>query len=148
MNYNDISDDAEAKALAYITRYLDKNKDYDTTLAGHTKKYKEQFDRVSIELGENPSRETKDTEQRIKEFYSDPDDPGLIENYFQFGRYLLICSSQPGTQPANLQGIWNPNARQYPAWDSKYTTNINVEMNYWAAEVANLSECTTRLSRW
>ena len=141
VNYNDISDDAEAKALAYITRYLDKNKDYDTTLAGHTKKYKEQFDRVSIELGENPSRETKDTEQRIKEFYSDPDDPGLIENYFQFGRYLLICSSQPGTQPANLQGIWNPNARQYPAWDSKYTTNINVEMNYWAAEVANLSEC-------
>lgn len=141
VNYNDISDDAEAKALAYITLYLDKNKDYDTTLAGHTKKYKEQFDRVSIELGENPSRETKDTEQRIKEFYSDPDDPGLIENYFQFGRYLLICSSQPGTQPANLQGIWNPNARQYPAWDSKYTTNINVEMNYWAAEVANLSEC-------
>ena len=61
--------------------------------------------------------------------------------YFQFGRYLLICSSQPGTQPANLQGIWNPDAGQYPAWDSKYTTNINVEMNYWPAEVTNLSEC-------
>lgn len=64
-----------------------------------------------------------------------------MANYFQFGRYLLISSSQPGTQPANLQGIWNPNARQYPAWDSKYTSNINVEMNYWPAEVANLSEC-------
>ena len=61
--------------------------------------------------------------------------------YFQFGRYLLISSSQPGTQPANLQGIWNPNAGQYPAWDSKYTANINVEMNYWPAEVTNLSEC-------
>ena len=64
-----------------------------------------------------------------------------MSTYFQFGRYLLIASSQPGTQPANLQGIWNPNAGQYPAWDSKYTTNINVEMNYWPAEVTNLSEC-------
>ena len=141
VNYNDISDDAEAKALAYITRYLDKNKDYDTTLAGHTKKYKEQFDRVSIELGENPSRETKRHRTAHQRILLRPRRPRLIENYFQFGRYLLICSSQPGTQPANLQGIWNPNARQYPAWDSKYTTNINVEMNYWAAEVANLSEC-------
>lgn len=141
IDYKDISGDAEAKALAYMTDYLAKNKDYDATLAAHTAKYKEQFDRVSIDLGSNTAREAKDTEQRIKEFYSDDNDPGLVENYFQFGRYLLMCSSQPGTQPANLQGIWNPNARQYPAWDSKYTTNINVEMNYWAAEVANLTEC-------
>ena len=68
-------------------------------------------------------------------------DPSLVAMYFQFGRYLLISSSQPGSQPANLQGIWNPDGRQYPAWDSKYTTNINVEMNYWPAEVTNLSEC-------
>jgi hypothetical protein len=141
VNYNDVSGDAEAKALAYMTAYLYKNKDYATSEADHTEKYKEQFDRVSIDLGENDTRYKKDTEQRIKDFYTYADDPGLIANYFQFGRYLLICSSQPGTQPANLQGLWNPNSRQYPAWDSKYTTNINVEMNYWPAEVTNLSEC-------
>lgn len=139
--YDNISGDAEAKALAYITDYLAKDKDYSTTLADHTQKYREQFDRVSIELGENPEKANKDTEQRIKEFYTDGNDPQLVANYFQFGRYLLISSSQPGTQPANLQGIWNPNARQYPAWDSKYTSNINVEMNYWPAEVTNLTEC-------
>ena len=141
VNYDDISGDAEAKALGYITNYLEKNKDYATTEADHTAKYKEQFDRVSLDLGENAAQYVKDTEQRIKDFYTYADDPGLVANYFQFGRYLLISSSQPGTQPANLQGIWNPNARQYPAWDSKYTSNINVEMNYWAAEVANLAEC-------
>ncbi len=141
INYADISGDAEVKALSYITSYLEKNKDYTTTLSDHTEKYQEQFERVSLDLGENPTQEIKNTEQRIKEFYTDGNDPGLISNYFQFGRYLLICSSQPGSQPANLQGIWNPNARQYPAWDSKYTANINVEMNYWAAEVANLAEC-------
>lgn len=139
--YDDISGDAEAKALSYINDYIAKNKDYATTLSDHTKKYQEQFDRVSLDLGENPEQEAKDTETRIKEFNSNGNDPGIVSNYFQFGRYLLISSSQPGTQPANLQGIWNPNARQYPAWDSKYTANINVEMNYWAAEVANLSEC-------
>lgn len=141
VNFDDISEDAEAKARGYITKYLDKAKSYETALADHVTKYKKQFDRVSIELGSNEEQEKKDTETRIKEFRSTASDPGLVENYFQFGRYLLICSSQPGTQPANLQGIWNPNARQYPAWDSKYTTNINVEMNYWPAEVTNLAEC-------
>src|SRR5690606_40013676 len=66
------------------------------------------------------------------------DDPHLAMLYFQFGRYLLICSSQPGTQPANLQGIWNPHTN--PPWDSKYTVNINTEMNYWPAEITQLSE--------
>ena len=142
VNYDDISANAEAKALGYMTTYLDKQKDYATTLAEHTAKYQEQFNRVSLELGTNSEREQKDTETRIKEFRSvGGNDPGLIANYFQFGRYLLISSSQPGTQPANLQGIWNPNARQYPAWDSKYTSNINIEMNYWPAEVTNLEEC-------
>lgn len=141
VRYDDISGDAEAKALSYITDYLAKNDDYSQALDRHVEKYQAQFGRVNLDLGENPDKEVKDTEKRIKEFYTDGDDPGLVANYFQFGRYLLICSSQPGTQPANLQGIWNPNARQYPAWDSKYTANINVEMNYWAAEVANLSEC-------
>lgn len=141
VNYNDISADAEAKALAYIKAYMDKGKSYESTLADHTAKYQEQFNRVALDLGSNGAQEVKDTETRIKEFRSASSDPGLVSNYFQFGRYLLISSSQPGTQPANLQGIWNPNARQYPAWDSKYTSNINVEMNYWPAEVANLTEC-------
>ncbi len=141
VNYDDISGDAEAKALAYITDYMGKNKSYEATLASHVEKYGEQFNRVSLDLGANQAQEVKDTETRIKEFRSTSLDPGLVSNYFQFGRYLLISSSQPGTQPANLQGIWNPNARQYPAWDSKYTSNINVEMNYWPAEVTNLSEC-------
>lgn len=141
VNYGDISADASAKALAYITDYLKKNSKYDTALAEHVAKYSEQFNRVSLDLGTNKEQEMKETDQRIKDFYTNGDDPGLIANYFQFGRYLLICSSQPGTQPANLQGLWNPNARQYPAWDSKYTTNINVEMNYWPAEVTNLAEC-------
>lgn len=141
VNYEDISADAEKKALAYITDYVNKGKDYDSTLADHVEKYQEQFNRVSLDLGANAIQEVKDTETRIKEFRSVGNDPGLVSNYFQFGRYLLISSSQPGTQPANLQGIWNPNARQYPAWDSKYTSNINVEMNYWPAEVTNLTEC-------
>ena len=141
VNYDDISANAEAKALAYITDYVNKNKNYDSTLTDHASKYQEQFNRVTLDLGYNAAQEVKDTETRIKEFRSTESDPGLVSNYFQFGRYLLISSSQPGTQPANLQGIWNPNARQYPAWDSKYTSNINVEMNYWPAEVANLAEC-------
>lgn len=139
--YDDISGDAEAKALAHLDAWLEKGADYESAYTAHTRKYSSQFDRVSLYLGDNPERNDKDTEQRIKDFYKDSNDPLLLANYFQFGRYLLICSSQPGTQPANLQGLWNPNARQYPAWDSKYTTNINVEMNYWPAEVTNLAEC-------
>ena len=95
---------------------------------------------MSIDLGHNKAQEAKDTKTRIRE-YGQSEDPSLAALYFQFGRYLLISSSWPGTQPANLQGIWNPDARFYPAWDSKYTSNINVEMNYWPAEVCNLSEC-------
>lgn len=97
INYNDISGDAEVKALAYMNEYIGKNKSYDTALADHAKKYQEQFGRVSLDLGENPDQETKDTEQRIKDFYTYANDPGLVANYFRFGRYLLISSSQPGT---------------------------------------------------
>ena len=138
--YNDVSGDASATALSYLQSYENSQKNYATTLADHESVYKEQFDRVDLTLEGNATQEAKDTEQRIKEFHK-TSDPQLAANYFQFGRYLLISSSQPGTQPANLQGIWNPDARQYPAWDSKYTSNINVEMNYWPAEVTNLAEC-------
>lgn len=137
VSYNDVSGDAKAEALAAITAYG--KKAYDVALAEHVTKYQAQFNRVSLNLGTTPQA-AKDTETRIREFATEHD-PALAAMYFQFGRYLLISSSQPGTQPANLQGIWNPDGRQYPAWDSKYTTNINVEMNYWPAEVTNLSEC-------
>lgn len=136
--YDDISGDERSKAEAYIEAFG--NTSYEEALRRHCEAYAEQFNRVSLDLGHNTIQETKDTETRLAEF-SAVSDPSFIALYFQFGRYLLISSSQPGTQPANLQGIWNPCARQYPAWDSKYTVNINAEMNYWPAEPTNLSEC-------
>ena len=139
-HYDDVSGDASATALRYLNGYQSRKKDYSMTLADHEKVYSRQFSRVSLDLGHNEAQEKKDTEQRIRDFHTTTD-PQLAALYFQFGRYLLISSSQPGTEPANLQGIWNPDARQYPAWDSKYTTNINVEMNYWPSEVTNLDEC-------
>ena len=140
VRYDNITGDAEAKALRLLNHYLAKDISYEQSLAAHKSRYQEQFHRVTLDLGHNPEQEQKPTDVRISEF-SENSDPGLAATYFQFGRYLLISSSQKGSQPANLQGIWNPDADQYPAWDSKYTTNINVEMNYWPAEVANLSEC-------
>ena len=135
-NYKDISGNAREQAKKYLSNFT---KNYDQAKQDHIAYYKKQFDRVNINLGES-TQNLKPTDQRIQEF-ANFEDPDLVSTYFQFGRYLLISSSQPGTQPANLQGIWNPNAGQYPAWDSKYTTNINVEMNYWPAEVTNLREC-------
>jgi alpha-L-fucosidase 2 len=135
-NYKDISGDAEKQAKEYLSKF---SKKYEKAKADHIAAYQKQFNRVQLNLGQS-DQILKPTDQRIAEF-SKKDDPALTAMYFQFGRYLLISSSQPGTQPANLQGIWNPSAGQYPAWDSKYTTNINVEMNYWPAEVTNLSEC-------
>ena len=88
-------------------------------------------------LGITPAAELSTLERLVR---SDKgDDPHLMALYFQYGRYLLIASSRPGAQPANLQGIWNDRLR--PPWDSKWTTNINTEMNYWPAELTNLSEC-------
>ncbi len=141
--YDDIGGDAELRAKRPVDRFMAAGNAPDGYAAArdrHTSAYRGYFDRVSLDLGHNPVQEAKPTDRRIAEF-AESHDPGLAADYFQFGRYLLICSSLPGTQPANLQGIWNPDAGQYPAWDSKYTTNINVEMNYWPAEVANLSEC-------
>lgn len=138
VNYKDISGNAEQRAKAYLDKF---SKTYAQAKADHVAFYQNQFHRVSLDLGETDIEQLKKpTDQRIEEF-SRVNDPSLAATYFQFGRYLLISSSQPGTQPANLQGIWNPDAGAYPAWDSKYTTNINVEMNYWPAEVTNLSEC-------
>ncbi len=136
VSYDDISGDGRTKALATLNAFG--NRSFDDALAENIREYQKQFGRVSLDLGTTPQAD-KDTETRIREFAT-ADDPDLVSTYFQFGRYLLIASSQPGTQPANLQGIWNPDERFYPAWDSKYTTNINLEMNYWPADPTNLGE--------
>ncbi|GAA4159567.1 glycoside hydrolase family 95 protein [Chryseobacterium ginsenosidimutans] len=132
--YNDISGNPDAKVSEYLQSVL--NKKYDIELKAHIEKYQKYFKRVSLDLG-TTEQAKKTTDVRIKEFATSKD-PDLVALYFQFGRYLLISSSQQGTQPANLQGIWNYQLN--PAWDSKYTVNINTEMNYWPAENTNLSE--------
>ncbi|KRE69831.1 glycoside hydrolase family 95 protein [Paenibacillus sp. Soil750] len=103
----------------------------------HVNDYRSLFDRVNIQLGKTISPADMPTDQRISEFGAQ--DPGLVELLFQYGRYLMIASSREGTQPANLQGIWNKETR--PPWSSNYTLNINTEMNYWLAETCNLPEC-------
>ena len=108
----------------------------------HEREYRRLFDRVDFRLGgtdEDPALSRLPTDQRLARLKSGQKDPALETLYFQFGRYLLISSSRPGCLPANLQGIWN--GEMLPPWDSKYTININAEMNYWPAEVCNLSEC-------
>jgi alpha-L-fucosidase 2 len=104
--------------------------------ARHVADHRFLFRRVALRLGSAPS--ALPTDERLRAFSSSPD-PGLLALYFHYGRYLLIASSRPGTQPANLQGIWNPLVR--PPWSSNWTANINVQMNYWPAETCNLSEC-------
>ena len=132
--YNDISGDATGKATALLRRGMATS--YDAALKSHVAAYRKYFDRVTLSLGQTDSiRNT--TRQRIVDF-SKGNDPQLVTTYFQFGRYLLISGSFPGSQPLSLQGKWNDKMK--PAWDSKYTININTEMNYWPAEVTNLSE--------
>ncbi|RAV98209.1 glycoside hydrolase family 95 protein [Pseudochryseolinea flava] len=133
-SYNNVSGDQLKKATDYISSATQKK--YSDLKYSHIKYYKKFYDRVSLSLGSSePAR--KPTNIQLEEF-KDTEDPTLVALYYQFGRYLLICSSQPGTQPANLQGKWNNSLS--PPWDSKYTININTEMNYWPAEVTNLSE--------
>lgn len=139
VNYQDISGDAMKRATQYLNEaeFKFKNRqDTEQQLQLHVKAYQQYFNRVSLDLGTNDFA-MEPTDQRIREF-PHRYDPAMVALYFQFGRYLLISSSQPGTQAANLQGIWN--ASSQPAWDSKYTLNINAQMNYWPAEVTNLSE--------
>ncbi len=113
------------------------DKPYAALLQAHLDDYQPLFRRVELDLG-SLGKEHLSTDQRIREFQADPD-PALVSLLFQYGRYLLIASSRPGTQPANLQGIWNDMVR--PPWSSNWTLNINTQMNYWPAEVANLAEC-------
>ncbi|MDZ4800681.1 MAG: glycoside hydrolase N-terminal domain-containing protein [Bryobacteraceae bacterium] len=104
----------------------------------HIADHQRLFRRVQLNLGAPSDAQNIPTDERLKRIQSGASDPGLEALYFQFGRYLLIASSRPGSLPANLQGIWNDSLS--PSWDSKYTININTEMNYWPAEACNLSE--------
>ena len=112
------------------------SRQYNRLLAAHLADHRSLFRRVDIKLGGTAS--TLPTDERLKRVQSGESDTDLEALYFQYGRYLLIASSRPGTMPANLQGIWND--KLSPPWDSKYTININTEMNYWPAESCNLSE--------
>jgi alpha-L-fucosidase 2 len=135
VNYNDTGGDPQAKVKKNIEEA--EKKTFDNILACHIQAYQQMFNRVSLDLGTTDAAKLP-TDERLKNFAQN-NDPQLAALYFQFGRYLLISSSRPGTQPANLQGLWNESID--PPWSSKYTVNINTEMNYWPAEPTNLSEC-------
>ena len=133
VNYKDISGNPVLKNNQ--TMSLLKGKNYKILLKRHLQKYQEQYDRVSLTLPKSENSELE-TDKRLAKF--DCKDLDMVSLMMQYGRYLLISSSQPGGQPANLQGVWN-NKMDAP-WDSKYTININAEMNYWPALVGNLAE--------
>jgi alpha-L-fucosidase 2 len=117
---------------------------YPALRARHLADYRRLFDRVAIDLGAATAQSALPTDERIARFANDAD-PSLAALYFQYARYLMIAGSRPGSQPLNLQGIWNDQV--IPPWACGYTTNINLEMNYWPVEVCNLSECFEPLGR-
>jgi len=137
--FDDVSGDPEALVAARLDAAG--RKGFDALRADHIAAHKALFDRFDIELGPSPAVDLP-TGTRIAQF-AETDDPEFAALYVQYGRYLTICSSRPGTQPANLQGIWNKEIR--PPWGSKLTTNINAEMNYWLADAANLAPCVEPL---
>jgi alpha-L-fucosidase 2 len=141
VNYRDVSADPIARVEKVLRDVAGRS--YEQIKADHIAEHRSWFRRVSLRIG-NVSPPALPTDERIRRFAANPD-PGLAALYYQFGRYLLIASSRPGTQAANLQGIWNDNPN--PWWDSKYTININLPMNYWPAESTNLSELTEPLTR-
>jgi alpha-L-fucosidase 2 len=132
-NFKDVSGDAEALSqLAAASA-----KSYAALRAAHVAEHQRLFRRVTLDLGTSKAARLP-TDERLLAF-GKGGDPQFAALYFQFGRYLLISSSRPGGQPANLQGLWNHHME--PPWGSKYTININTEMNYWPAETTNLGEC-------
>jgi alpha-L-fucosidase 2 len=132
-NYHDVSANPAAPCISALTSI--KGRSYQQIKATHSKEYQQYFNTFSMDLGKSEN-EKLPTDERLEKFASS-DDPSFVALYLQYGRYLLIASSRPGTRPANLQGIWNDQLN--PPWGSKYTTNINLEMNYWPAEALNLS---------
>ncbi|MFB3902120.1 MAG: glycoside hydrolase N-terminal domain-containing protein [Acidobacteriota bacterium] len=127
---------------ANLVRVLGKS--YDKLLGQHVRDFQALFNRVNLNLGSPSDQSGLPTDERVK-LYANGKDESLAALYFQFGRYLMIAGSRPGTEPLNLQGIWNIHV--LPPWYGAYTININTEMNYWPAEVANLSECHEPLLR-
>jgi len=140
-NYKDTTRDPDALVEAYLNRV--KGKSFAAMRAAHVREHQRLFRRVTLDLGITEAANLP-TDKRPAKFL-EAADPQLAALYFQYGRYLLISSSRPGTQPANLQGLWNESMT--PPWESKYTININTEMNYWPAETTNLSECHEPLLR-
>ncbi|MFT3781070.1 MAG: glycoside hydrolase N-terminal domain-containing protein [Nibricoccus sp.] len=138
-NFKDVSGDPEAAATA--TMQAASSRSYDDLLARHQADHRALFRRAALDLGISPTAQ-EPTDVRMAAA-DKTKDSALAALLFQYGRYLLIASSRPGDQPANLQGIWNDKTN--PSWGSKYTTNINLEMNYWPSEVANLTECNEPL---
>ena len=132
--YRDLGGDENVRASGTLSKAFSKT--WPAIEQAHVAAYRKYFDRVKLDLGITEAAKLP-TDERLRNFHS-TDDPSFAALYFQYGRYLLISSSKPNGQPANLQGIWND--RLYPPWDSKYTININAEMNYWPAEKTNLSE--------
>lgn len=139
VNYHDVSGDADGKNQQLIAAAAGQK--YQTLLKRHIERYQQQYDRVKLNIAGNENAALP-TDQRLDKFYGSKD-MGMVCLLFNFGRYLLISSSQPGGQPTNLQGIWNDKVDA--PWDSKYTININTEMNYWPSEVCNLTETTEPL---
>jgi len=133
-NYKDLTGNENERAKTALDKAY--HRPYARILKAHVTAYRKYFDRVKFDLGVSDAP-NRPTDERLKNF-STTNDPQFVTLYFQFGRYLLISASQPGGQPANLQGIWNNKLN--PPWDSKYTININAEMNYWPAEKTNLAE--------
>lgn len=134
VNYHDVSANESKRAATYLQKAT--RIPYEQALKSHIASYRKQYDRVALTL-ESTGVSALETPVRVQRFM-EGNDMAMAALMFQYGRYLLISSSQPGGQPANLQGIWNHSP--YAPWDSKYTININAEMNYWPAEVTNLSE--------
>lgn len=134
-------EDPQQKLVEKLIAHLDlvMEKDYEKVLLAHIQDYQSLYNRVSLQLKEENSIEALSTDERLLRVKDGCEDIGLSKLLFDYGRYLLISCSRPGTLPANLQGIWNKEL--CPAWDSKYTININTEMNYWPAESCALSEC-------
>jgi len=139
VNYKDVSGNHVERVDKFLNNL--KGKSYQEIYQASVEDYQSYFKRASLELS-NSTNSVLPTNKRMKAFETG-NDPNLAALAYNFGRYLLISSSRPGTEPANLQGIWNEN--QNPSWDSKYTTNINTEMNYWPVETGNLSDCAEPL---
>ncbi|MCP4625020.1 MAG: glycoside hydrolase family 95 protein, partial [bacterium] len=135
VNYKDVSGDQVARVVDTFQGI--KGKSYQKIWNAAIEDYQSYYQRATLKLAQTPNS-VLPTDRRMLTF-ENCSDPSLAALAYNFGRYLLISSSRPGTEAANLQGIWNED--QNPKWDSKYTTNINTEMNYWPAETGNLSDC-------